>query len=133
MSKHESWRTRAYWEKVGGLLIEEFQAVSANSGGNVARRLIDGLIVLGEETTVRSGGSFDISGRDVICIQTKGSRLGMYLMGQAFFSRELLMKLNPLSIRTVAICSKNDELMSELCAAQDIEVVVMPDSQKMAS
>jgi hypothetical protein len=34
MSKKETWRTRKYWSKVGGLLIEEFLAVNAskNSG-----------------------------------------------------------------------------------------------------
>ena len=27
MSKHETWRTKLYWESVGGLLIEEFMSV----------------------------------------------------------------------------------------------------------
>ncbi|MGH2575974.1 MAG: hypothetical protein ACRDFC_09780, partial [Ignavibacteria bacterium] len=83
MSRHETWRTRKYWEKVGGLLIEEFIAV--NRGKDQGKRLIDGIIVLGEPNKIHKTNYYDISGRDIICIQTKSGRLGMYLMGQAFF------------------------------------------------
>ena len=48
MSKHETWRTRKFWESTGGLLIEEFEVVKKSNTS--ARRLIDGVIVLGEET-----------------------------------------------------------------------------------
>ena len=51
----------------------------------------------------------------------------MYLMGQAFFSKELMKKFNPKSIRTVAICGKDDSVMRELSEEFGIEVVVYND------
>jgi hypothetical protein len=71
MSKHESWRTRHYWQSIGGLLIEEFLVVPRSSKEGIARRLIDGVIVLDEEPACQVGGEFEIRGRDVICVPTK--------------------------------------------------------------
>ena len=132
MSKHETWRTRKYWESVGGLLIEEFMLVAKSRDGRQAQRLLDGLIVLGEEKKLSNDHSHSIEGKDVIAVQTKANRLGMYLMGQAFFSRELLKSFNPKSIRTVAICGKGDEKMDRLCKEQGIEVVVIPEEENPA-
>lgn len=132
MSKHETWRTRKYWESVGGLLIEEFMLVAKGRDGRQAQRLLDGLIVLGEEKKLSNDHSHSIEGKDVIAVQTKANRLGMYLMGQAFFSRELLKSFNPKSIRTVAICGKGDEKMDRLCKEQGIEVVVIPEEENPA-
>ena len=132
MSKHETWRTRKYRESVGGLLIEEFMLVAKSRDGRQAQRLLDGLIVLGEEKKLSNDHSHSIEGKDVIAVQTKANRLGMYLMGQAFFSRELLKSFNPKSIRTVAICGKGDEKMDRLCKEQGIEVVVIPEEENPA-
>tara|TARA_Y100001934_G_C12167891_1_gene685229 strand:+ start:284 stop:688 length:405 start_codon:yes stop_codon:yes gene_type:complete len=132
MSKHETWRTRKYWESVGGLLIEEFMLVAKSRDGKQAQRLLDGLIVLGEEKKLSNDHSHSIEGKDIIAVQTKANRLGMYLMGQAFFSRELLKSFNPKSIRTVAICGKGDEKMERLCKKQRIEVVVIPEKENPA-
>jgi hypothetical protein len=38
----------------------------------------------------------------------------MYLMGQAFFSRELIQKKKPQSVRSVAVCREDDKTMREL-------------------
>ena len=131
MSKHESWRTRKYWESLdNGLLIEEFQAIPQKKDKSIARRLVDGVIVLGEEKAIQRGGTFDLEGRDIIAIQTKATRLGMYLMGQAFFTREILKRFKPKSIKTVAICGKGDVEMEKLCEQTDIEVVVLSESDK---
>jgi len=132
MSKHETWRTRKYWKDIGGLLIEEFQAIPRNTKENVGRRLIDGVIVLGVENKIQSGGTFDFRDKDIIVIQTKANRLGMYLMGQAFFSREIMKRFNPKSIRTIAICNKVDSEMESLCNRHDIEVVVINESEQSA-
>jgi len=96
----------------------------------VGQRLVDGIIVLGEKTSKQKGGSFDIKDRDVIAIQTKSTRLGMYLMGQAYFTREILKRFNPNSIKTVAICGKGDAEMEALCKKENIEVVIIPESEK---
>ena len=91
-----------------------------------AKRPIDGLIILGHEKAIYSGNAYDITGKDVVIIQTKAGRLGMYLLGQAYFSKYLIERHNPKSVRTVAICGRGDDLMCELARNHVIEVVIMP-------
>ncbi|HAS43550.1 MAG TPA: hypothetical protein DCS93_23930 [Microscillaceae bacterium] len=128
MSKHETWRTRLYWEQVGGLLIEEFIVVKGNK--NQGKRALDGLIVLNEEKAIHNGNTYDIKGKDVIVIQTKAHRIGMYLLGQAYFSKLLIEKLQPRSVKSVAICGNNDAIMAKLAEAHGVEIVVIGDDQK---
>lgn len=109
MSARETPLTRWYWTQVGGLLIEEFPVVKAAPG--VGPRFLDGLIVLGGDTRISSERDVSIEGRDVIAIQTKASRLGMYLMGQCLFSLELVKRLNPRTVTSVALCTADDELL----------------------
>ena len=130
MSKHETWRTRKFWEITGGLLIEEYLAIPSSKDKSIGKRVIDGVIVLGEPTSSQVGGSFDFKGRDIIAVQTKANRLGMYLMGQAYFSREILKRFKPKSISTVAICAKGDVEMEKLCQKENIDVVIIPESEK---
>ena len=122
MSKRETPLTRKYWQSIGGTLIEEFPAVTG--GDSNSRRLLDGVVILGGENRIAKASEVDIEGRDIVVIQTKVNRLGMYLMGQAFFSRELMKTFKPKSIKTVAICGKDDTVMRDLCKEFDIEVVV---------
>ena len=122
MSKRETPLTREYWQSIGGTLIEEFPAV--NKGDSNSRRLLDGVVILGGELRIAKASEVDIEGKDIVVIQTKVNRLGMYLMGQAFFSRELMKTFKPKSIKTVAICGKDDTVMRDLCKEFDIEVVV---------
>ena len=122
MSKRETPLTRKYWQSIGGTLIEEFPAVTR--GNSNSRRLLDGVVILGEENRIAKASEVDIEGKDIVVIQTKVNRLGMYLMGQAFFSRELMKTFKPKSIKTVAICGKDDTVMRDLCKEFDIEVVV---------
>ena len=122
MSKHETPLTRKYWRSVGGTLIEEFPAVKKSSTNSA--RWLDGLIILDGKHEIAKAEDVEIEGKDVIVIQTKINRLGMYLMGQAFFSKKLMKKFNPKSIRTIAICGKDDSVMRELSEEFGIEVVV---------
>ena len=123
MSKHETPLTRWYWQQVGGLLVEEFPLVKGSKGASP--RFLDGLIILGEETGISKVRDFPIEGRDVVAIQTKASRLGMYLMGQCVFSLELVKRLNPLSVRSVALCAGDDAVMRPMLEAiEGCEVVV---------
>jgi hypothetical protein len=122
MSKHETPLTRKYWHSVGGTLVEEFPVVRRTA--TCAQRLLDGLIVLDGNNRIAKADEISIEGMDVIVLQTKANRLGMYLMGQAFFSRELVNALNPKSIRTVAICAQDDSEMHALCEKFQIEVVI---------
>lgn len=124
MSKHETWRTRKYWESVGGLLIEEFVAVRRSK--NQGQRLIDGVIILGEKTSIATDKSISIENKDIIVIQTKAKRLGMGVLGQAYFSPFLLQSYKPRSIKSVIICEENDDVLKELAASHQIEIVVIP-------
>ena len=79
MSKHETPLTRRYWRSVGGTLIEEFRAVPG--GTDHGPRLMDGVILLGYPHKIAKKDEVDILGKDIIVVQTKASRLGMYIMG----------------------------------------------------
>jgi hypothetical protein len=120
--------TRRYWASVGGTLIEEFLLVRRRP--DVGQRLADGLIILGGENRLARSAEVDISGKDVIVVQTKDSRLGMYLLGQALFSRMLLDQLfDARSVRSVALCSSDDEVLRPLAESVGIEVVVARDDR----
>ena len=127
MSKKETWRTRKYWSKVGGLLIEEYLAVNASK--NSGKRTLDGVIVLNEKPAISKGNFYDIEDKDVVVIQTKSSRIGMNLLGQAYFSKLLIQKFNPRSIKSIAICKKYDNVIGELAKKHGIEVVVFEDNE----
>jgi len=109
MSKLETPLTRAYWEKVSGTLIEEFYAVQ--SSPTCGKRIIDGVIIRGGETRIAHASEVSLEGKDIIVVQTKAGRLGMYLMGQAFFSAELMKRFKPKSILSVALCLKDDSVL----------------------
>ena len=54
-----------------------------------------------------------------------------YLLGQAFFSREAIKTVaNARSIRTVALCTRDDLFMRSLAEHQGIEVVVIDRDTK---
>lgn len=123
MSKLETPLTRKYWRSVGGTLIEEFPAVTGST--DRGRRLIDGVIIVGEKTRRAKASEVDLEGKDIIVIQTKAGRLGMSLIGQTLFSPKLRSKFKPKSIKSVAICTKSDaELLPLLKSYKNIEVVV---------
>jgi hypothetical protein len=124
MSKLETPLTKKYWRSVGGTLIDEFPAVAGSK--DRARRLTDGVIIVGGKTRRAKASEVDLEGKDIIVIQTKAERLGIYLIGQALFSPKLMSKFKPKSIKSVAICTKSDaELLPLLKSYKNIEVVVL--------
>jgi len=126
MSRRETPMTHWYWSQVGGLLLEEFLVVAKSP--TQGRRLLDGLIVLGVPTKRAAPGTrLDVAGRDVIVVQAKNSRLGMYLMGQTLFSAQLVKKLGPRSIQSVALCALSDAMLQPMLEAYEgCKVVVCP-------
>ena len=122
MSKLETPLTRRYWREVGGTLIEEFPAVRPGPGRG--QRLIDAVIIPDGPFEIKTARKVDISGKDIIVVQTKVRRLGMHLMGQAVFSAKLMERFSPSSIRSVAICTNNDEVLEPLLKASGVELVV---------
>ncbi len=126
MSKHETPLTRRYWkEETGGTLIEEFPAVRRSL--DRSRRLIDAVVILGGPHVIGKADEVEIKNRDIVIIQTKAPyTLGMYLLGQALFSRHLMERFQPKSIESVAICTKGDAVMEGLAERYGIKVVVYP-------
>ncbi len=122
--------TLAYWERVGGTLIEEFVIVSPGEGRGI--RLVDALILPdGPKDRLVGDAKLRVSleGRDVIVVQTKASRLGMYLLGQAYFSKLLVERqFKPRSVRAVALCTATDAALAPLAREHDVEVEAMPSA-----
>jgi hypothetical protein len=123
MSKRETPLTRRYWKSVGGTLIEEFAAVPR--GPDHGPRTLDGVIIKGGSKRIARKSEVDLKGKDIIVVQTKASRLGMNLAGQTLFSRELMKKYKPRTIRSVAVCTKGDSVLEPLLTRfKNVEVVV---------
>jgi hypothetical protein len=124
MSQIETPMTRRYWARVGGTLLEEFLVVP--SGRGVGRRLVDALIIVGGEHRIASRAEgISLDGHDLIVVQTKARRLGMYLLGQALFSRLLIEdRFAPRSVRAVALCAADDATLRPLAERFGIEVIV---------
>ena len=119
--------TRWYWKQVGGLLIEEFPLIRRSSTN--APRYADAVIVLNEPTSISPTTDVEVLGKDIVVVQTKVARLGMYLMGQCLFSRELLQSHKPSSIRSVALCTKDDSVLRALLESfEGCEVLIAPAS-----
>ncbi len=115
--------TRKYWKPIGGTLIEEYCAVKGEAGS--APRYIDGIIILSGPKKIIQGGSPTVKGKNIIVIQTETGRVGMYLLGQALFSRELMKRFKPKSIRTIALCNKNDMVLEKIAKKYSIQIVTL--------
>jgi hypothetical protein len=129
MSKLETDLTRWYWREIepAGTLVEEFCAVRPSETCGV--RLLDGLIVHGDPVERVSGSSYEgsVQGKAVTVIQTKDSRLGMYLMGQTLFSTKLMERLGVASVKSVAVCTEDDSVLRPyLEDFPQCKVVVVP-------
>lgn len=116
---------RWYWQQVGGTLIEEFVAVKGTSKCGI--RVLDGVIIKDGDFKIAKQSEVSLEGKDVIVIQTKAKRLGMYLMGQAFFSAQLIKRFSPRSVMSVALCNQDDpELRPLFEQYPNMKVVVCP-------
>jgi len=118
--------TRRYWQRMGGTLLEEYLVVRPRPG--VSPRWVDGIIILGGDHRIASHAEHahvSLDGHDLIAVQTKTGRLGMYLLGQALFSRELIRECSrPRSVRTGALCGRDDHVLHPTAEYFGIEVVV---------
>lgn len=118
--------TVAYWESVGGTLIEEYRVVDGTA--ECSWRDLDAVILPKLERRRVVGAerrTISLKDQDVIVVQSKARRLGMNLMGQAFFSAALVRRLGAASVRTVALCTKDDAVLGPIALAHGIEVIVM--------
>jgi hypothetical protein len=133
MSLNETPMTRWFWREVlkRGTLIEEYVAVEEAADGSNAPRYMDGLVNLDGPFEISNDVRRDIAEKDVVVIQSKNKRLGMYLMGQTLFSRDLILAKGAKSVRSVAVCRKDDKVMRPLLLAhKNIEVHLCPPEVK---
>jgi hypothetical protein len=125
MSKLETPMTRWYWQQVGGTLVEEFCAVRRSR--TCGTRLLDGVIIKGEEHRIARQSEVSVEGKEIVIIQAKANRLGMYLLGQAFFSAQLMQRFHPRSIESVALVAVDDDVLRPLFEQYPgMRVVVCP-------
>lgn len=123
MSKNETWMVLKYWNEVGGTLIEEYPIVRGDK--NQGRRNLDGLIILGtKKLRLPRCSIIPINGKNVIVLQAKNKRLGMPLMGQTLFSKKLVKKLKPKSIKSIALCTRDDVVLRPMLEKHGCKVVV---------
>ena len=55
-----------------------------------------------------------LTDRNVMVVQTKASRMGMYLMGQALFSARLALACGAKSVRAILLCTAPDSVLLPL-------------------
>ena len=130
MSKYETPMIDRWWadSQMSGVMAEEYPLVAKS--GLVQRRRADGVAVLdtaGEQRTVDWRDLPDLTGKDVVVVQAKASRLCAPLAGQAIGSAWLLEKHAPASIRSVLLCTQDEPTLRPLVEDRGIEVVVMPE------
>ncbi len=118
---------RSYWNGIGGTLVEEFQIVARTD--SCARRLVDAIILRDGPRTISRLRQVDLAGRDVVVIQAKAHRLGMYLMGQAVFSAELVRRrFSPSRLKSVILCRADDSELRLLLERRLSLLEVTPES-----
>jgi len=127
MSKLETPIIERYWESIRGTLIEEFPVVEASA--TCGPRRVDAVLLPEGAYRRAHWREVSLAGQHVIVVQAKANRLGMYLMGQAVFSLELIRAFRPASARSVALCTKDDSVLRPLLARYpDVGVVVVSDA-----
>ncbi len=109
--------------------MEEFRAVRGSAAQG--HRDLDGVIIPAGPKLILDRAEHatqDLKDKDIIVVQTKTGRLGMYLLGQALFSRELMRVFNPRTVMSVAVCEWDDAALRPLAEKYGIEVVCYGDS-----
>ena len=124
--------TRWYWQRIGGTIVEQFPEVKRS--GTCGQRLTDGINIKNGQHIIARPGEINLGSKDIIVIQTKAARLGMYLMDQAFFSARLMESFLPRSIESVALCLDDDSVLRPLFENfPNMKVVVYPKGSPLQS
>src|SRR2546425_12334918 len=125
MSKRETPMTRWYWHAAGGTLVEEFRAVSGSESWGT--RLLDGVLIKGGEFRIARQDEVTLKDRDIVVVQAKAGRLGMYLIGQVYFSAQLMQRFEPRLVESVAVVARDDQVLRPLLEQYPgMHVVVCP-------
>jgi hypothetical protein len=100
----------------GGAFIPEYPLVKPTKRQGARRA--DAVILPDEKTRRAKIADYpSLQGRSVVVVQTKASRLGMYLMGQVVFSLELCRRLGASKVKSVALCTASDDVLAPLLKA----------------
>ena len=114
MSKRGTPMTEAFWQQhARGAYIPEYCIV--RRAGDCGGRYVDALILPDEpHGRARFADYATLTGRNVIVVQTKAARMGMYLMGQALFSARLALARGAKSVRAILLCTAPDSVLLPL-------------------
>ena len=79
------------------------------------------------EFRIAQQSEVSVESKDIIVAQAKFNRLGMSLLGQAFFSAQLMQRFHPRSVESVALVTKDDDVLRPLFEQYPgMRVVVYP-------
>src|SRR5262245_60824413 len=108
--------TECFWRtECNGAFIREYTLVK--KGPNCQRRCADAIILPDEPHGKATFSDYpSLAGRNVVVVQTKAERLGMYLMGQAVFSARLIQAQGTASVRSILLCIEGDTALLPLLA-----------------
>jgi hypothetical protein len=114
VSKRETPMTEAFWQQhARGAFIPEYCIV--RRAGDCGGRYVDALILPDEPHRSASFTDYPaLKDRNVIVVQTKAERMGMYLMGQALFSARLALARGAKSARSILLCTAPDSALLPL-------------------
>lgn len=112
-----------YWEEeLGGTMIE----------GSALLRMLEKtsrVVIPGGSTRTIDPFTADIEGKDIVIIQEdKYHTANLDLLGQAIFSKKVMERYNPGSIRSIALTKNGDACIERAAKLYNIEVVVYSPS-----
>ena len=130
-NQYEPGMTKAHWAKrpEDGTLYLEYP---------ICGRRIDGLVVLDGSpskeaiSAKRAPKLAELSGKQVIVLQTKRNKLGMGEAGQTIISKTLQEQAGVEVVAAVAICLKIDEKILEALRKHGCAAVVEADPKESA-
>ncbi len=116
MSKHETPMTEAFWDTLDrGAFIPEYPLVQG--APDRSPRQADAVIFPDKPRGRARFADFpSLAGHNVIVVQTKIGRMGMYLMGQALFSARLAQAAGAATVRSILLCHEPDGALMPLLA-----------------
>lgn len=117
--------TEGFWATLErGAFIPEYPLV--HGAPDRSPRRADAVIFPDEpRSRARFADYPSIAGRDIIVVQTKIGRMGMYLMGQALFSARLAQAAGAATVRSILLCHETDAaLIPLLTPFPEVEVWV---------
>lgn len=97
-----------------GAFIPEYPLI-LRPGPETSQRWADAVILPDEPHVCADVRDYrGLAGRNVVVVQTKTGRMGMYLMGQALFSAGLARAQGAAAVRSILLCNRLDQALMEL-------------------